>query len=80
MPEFAPCDSLKDLAGLDLQEILQGYQHGLEGHPEPLSSVYSRAFVHGWRSGRVDGGHNEADAPMRRLNHAFHSGLPDLVQ
>ena len=46
--------------GLDDDECLAGYWSGYRNEPEPGSDK-SRSFFHGWRNGRVDGGHAQAD-------------------
>jgi hypothetical protein len=46
--------------GLDEDECLAGYWAGYRNDPEPGSDK-SRSFFHGWRNGRVDGGHAQTD-------------------
>ena len=71
MPEFPPVASLSDLAGLDHEDIVFGFVAGAGGEPEPVASVFSRAYVHGWRVGRVNAGLDEPDAFIRLLDYAF---------
>lgn len=73
MAEFAPVHTMADLAVQDEDDMSWGYRAGLRGDPEPLGSRYSRAYWHGWRNGRVDGGHAEPDAAQRLLAHAYNS-------
>lgn len=61
MPEFTPVRSLVDVFNLDPMEVYFGFQAGLEDAPEP-GSWASRAYIHGWRNGRVQGGHVPRDA------------------
>lgn len=67
MPEFDPVTTLPDLFALDGQDVVDGYMAGYRGEPEPLASVFSRAYVHGWRNGAADGGHRSYDAAQRIL-------------
>jgi hypothetical protein len=48
-------------AYLDDAEILEGYEDGRRGDPEPGDNR-SFSYWHGWRAGSVDGGHREKDA------------------
>jgi hypothetical protein len=70
--EFERISTLADVALQDDQDVSWGFAAGLRGDPEPLGSVYSRAYWHGWRAGRVTAG-DEPDAPQRLLAHAFES-------
>lgn len=49
-----------DEPGLDEDDCLAGYWSGYRNEPEPGSDK-SRSFFHGWRNGRVDGGHAKID-------------------
>lgn len=60
MSEYAPVRSKADLELLDEVEMVAGYRSGYEGEAEPRSDR-SRSFWHGWRNGRVDGGHDVID-------------------
>lgn len=69
MPEFSPVTTLRELEALDDAEVLAGYVAGFRGAPEPVSSAVSRSYWHGWRNGRVDGGHAAVDAAQLLLAH-----------
>lgn len=71
MSEFSPVTTADDLATLDDGEILEGYRDGFEGEREPGNNR-SRSYWHGWRNGRVDGGHDEIDTAQRQLAHAVY--------
>lgn len=71
MSEFAPIATVADMAVQDSDDVLAGYRAGLAGDPEPLASVFSRAYWHGWRNGRVDGGHATPDAAQAALAHEY---------
>lgn len=60
MSEFAPVRTKTDLEQLDETEMVSGYLAGYSGVPTP-GSDRSRSFWHGWRNGRVDGGHDQID-------------------
>ncbi len=66
MTDRTPIRNAEELAGLDDAEILDGYLSGRDGEPEPGGNR-SFSFWHGWRTGRVDGGHDEKDAAMGEL-------------
>lgn len=68
--ERKPVVTLEELDSLDEKEIIEGYFDGRSGDPEPGGNR-SKAYWHGWRNGRVDGGHNESDAAQAILVHAF---------
>lgn len=58
MSEFKPFEfSDSDLIAGD---VIDGYRSGYRGESEPGSDK-SRSFFHGWRNGRVDGGHDQID-------------------
>ncbi len=61
-----PITTLIDLDSLDDAEVLVGYRDGLEGDQEPGDNR-SLSYWHGWRNGRVDGGHTLKDAAQARL-------------
>ena len=71
MPEFRPIRSLVEMAVQDPEDVGYGYMHGVEGGAEPVSSRFSRAFVHGWKNGAVAGGFREIDADQHFLAHAY---------
>lgn len=58
---FAPVRTAADLDTLDDAETVEGYHDGRAGEPEPGGNR-SRSYWHGWRVGRVDGGHARPDA------------------
>lgn len=55
-----------DLADLDDAEILEGYADGRRNEATPGGNR-SLSYWHGWRNGRVDGGHAENDAAQLKL-------------
>lgn len=61
-----PITTLGQLAALEHDEMLAGYHDGLAGVPEPGGNR-SDAYWHGWRNGRVDGGHDPKDAAQAAL-------------
>lgn len=69
MSEFRPITNPADLDLQDPDEITAGYLAGLNGAPEP-GSDRSRAFWHGWRNGRMDGGFAPPDAAQIELARA----------
>lgn len=71
MAEFAPVTEVRELCGLDDDQVLGGYMAGFRGDPEPVASVFSRSWWHGWRNGAVDGGHRDKDAAQAILAQAF---------
>ena len=69
----APITTPEDLRQLDEAEVLEGYLDGHAGEPEPGDNR-SLAYWHGWRNGRVDGGHQEKDAAQAALARAVAPG------
>lgn len=67
MSEFRAAVDLADIEAMDSDEMVSGYLAGMAGAPEPLASTFSRAYVHGWRNGRVDGGHAETDPAQQHV-------------
>jgi hypothetical protein len=67
MTEFARITSLEELEALDTDDIFAGYFEGLHGAPEPLASIFSRSYWHGWRNGAVDGGHRKIDEAQQHV-------------
>lgn len=67
MPEFAPCTTLADLETLDTADLASGYWAGFHGAPEPIASVFSRSYQHGWRNGAVDAGRRPMDDDQAAL-------------
>lgn len=74
MSEFAPVSELADVWMLDEHEVALGYRCGLANNPAP-GSWASRAFWHGWRSGRVDGGHAESDPVQEVLAYRWQAAM-----
>ena len=66
MSEFAPVHGVIQLRVLDETEMVQGYFAGLHNEPTPGSDK-SKSYWHGWRNGRVDGGHAKVDAAQCQL-------------
>ena len=62
--------TVEDLQSLDRDEVLEGYEDGFEGWP--CGDNRSRSYWHGWRNGRVDGGHAALDYYQHCLAHAFY--------
>jgi ribosome modulation factor len=70
MPEFEPVVTASDLQwlqALQQADMAHGYAAGLAGLPEPLSSAFSRAYWHGWRTGMADAEHMPAQPDQREL-------------
>lgn len=61
-----PVISLAELDALDDAEMREGYLDGFAGEAEPGGNR-SKSFWHGWRNGRVDGGHDRKDAAQAVL-------------
>lgn len=68
MSEFQPFE-FKDSDLID-DDVLAGYRSGYAGDPEPGSDK-SRSFFHGWRNGRVDGGHQMIDDAQQEFAKSF---------
>lgn len=66
MSEFQPIRTIAELDLLDADEMLVGYNDGLNNAPEPGSDK-SRSYWHGWRNGIVDRGFAELDSAQREL-------------
>lgn len=60
-----PVTTIEDLDTLMGEEIVEGYMDGLEDLP--CGDNRSRSYWHGWRNGRMDGGHVTADAAQQLL-------------
>ena len=69
MSEFRPITDLEDLWVQNHGDISLGYQAGLAGLPEP-GNLFSRAYWHGWRNGRVNAGFQPEDAAQAMLSPA----------
>lgn len=70
MSEFTPISTLSDLELQDDRDMVAGYISGSDGTSEPGSDK-SRSYWHGWRNGRVDGGHQPKDNHQAVLASAF---------
>lgn len=68
MNERAPVTTVDELLTLNDAEIVEGYNDGYRGEPEPGGNR-SKSYWHGWRNGRVDGKHDPKDAAMALLAH-----------
>lgn len=55
-----PITTAAELAELDSAEVTEGYMDGFGGDPAPGDNR-SKSYWHGWRNGRVDGGHSAKD-------------------
>lgn len=51
-------------------DVIDGYGSGYRGDREPGSDK-SRSFFHGWKNGRVDGGHDPIDERQQEFARAF---------
>lgn len=67
MIERIPITSAEQLNMLDTDEIVEGYLDGRNN--EPCGNNRSTSFWHGWRNGRVDGGHAQKDNAQSMLAH-----------
>jgi hypothetical protein len=61
-----PIATAAELDGLDDAEVLEGYEAGREGWPEPGDNR-SLSYWHGWRTGSADGNHRKLDQYDRLL-------------
>lgn len=68
MNERAPVRTVADLDALPSGEVVEGYLDGFHGEEEPGGNR-SRAYWHGWRNGRVDGGFAKGDDAQAALAH-----------
>lgn len=68
MSEFNPFE-FKDFDLIN-DEVVEGYRSGYCGEPEPGSDK-SRSFFHGWRNGRVDGGHDTIDRAQAEFARSY---------
>lgn len=68
MSEFNPFE-FKDIDLIN-DEVVEGYRSGYRGETEPGSDK-SRSFFHGWRNGRVDGGHDQIDCAQQEFARAY---------
>lgn len=60
-------DQLKALLdAIDDDKCVEGYQAGREGWPPNQGACGS--WMHGWRNGRVDGGHDKASSFQRSVS------------
>ena len=66
-----PVTTLEELNSLDDKEVIEGYFDGFEDWP--CGDNRSRAYWHGWRNGRVDGGHAQPDHAQQLL--AFENAM-----
>ena len=66
MTDRTPVISLEELNSLNREEVFEGYQDGHAGEAEPGGNR-SKSYWHGWRNGRVDGGHDEKDGAQALL-------------
>lgn len=51
-------------------DVIDGYRSGHRGESEPGSDK-SRSFFHGWKNGRVDGGHDPIDERQAAFARAY---------
>lgn len=71
MTDRTPVINLAERDALDSDEVLEGYCDGRSGDPEPGGNR-SKSYWHGWRNGRVDGGHAEKDYAQALLAARHH--------
>lgn len=57
MSEYQPVRHPRELLQIDQGDMMAGYYAGLAGAPFP-GETRSRSYWHGWRNGRVIGGHD----------------------
>jgi hypothetical protein len=69
--DFKKVTTLAEACSLNAEEMMDGYWHGLQGGTQ-TGSDRSRAFLHGWRNGRVDAGLAEPDAAQEKVAAEFH--------
>jgi hypothetical protein len=62
----SPITKAQYLDSLDNTDVLEGYHDGRAGDPEPGDNR-SFSYWHGWRNGRIDGGHDKPDAASAAL-------------
>lgn len=74
MSERLQIRSLSDLSALDSAEVLEGYNDGFRGDPEPGDNR-SDSYWHGFRNGRNDR-LGVADADQRALAHDHQARKP----
>ncbi len=70
MAEFAPVTTLDDLDSLCVHEVVEGYQDGRDGEPEPGNNR-TRSYWHGWRVGQMDSGRMPVPPEHRALARAI---------
>jgi len=70
--KFQPVTTLRDLATLDQDVILEGYRAGMRG--ELLTGEETRAFVHGWRNA-VSDNIGETDVYQQALAREWQEGV-----
>ena len=63
-----PVTTVDEMLALDDAEVIEGYHDGRAGDNEPGDNR-SKSYWHGWRNGRVDGGHDPKDAAQAELAH-----------
>jgi len=61
-----PVTTVDEVLALDTDDVIAGYFDGRAGDNEPGDNR-SKSYWHGWRNGRVDGGHDEKDMAMAIL-------------
>lgn len=66
MSDRQPVTRLSELDALDDVEVVEGYRDGFAGDAEPGGNR-SKSYWHGWRNGRVDGGHDPKDEAQAKL-------------
>lgn len=65
MNSRTPVTTLAELDALDEAEMVEGYQDGFAGEPEPGDNR-SKSYWHGWRNGHSDRSH-KSDAAQHAL-------------
>lgn len=71
MSEFAPL-TVAVAWMLDPLELSMGYDAGIQDEAEPVASVYSLSYQHGWACGQVAAGHREPSPVLVAVAYGFH--------
>jgi hypothetical protein len=66
-----PLRRAAQIAGLDKEDVIEGYYDGRNNMPEPGNNR-SFSYWHGWRNGMVDAGHRGMDDAQLELSADIH--------
>ena len=64
--KFKPIITKEELDALSINEVVQGYRDGL-ANVALCSEVLTRAYLHGWNNGQVDGGYSPMSVEQMTL-------------